>query len=126
MNSLARESLLGPLTKVSLPTYEHYLVGKAIRKPFGKAKRTSIPLQLINSDICDPLNVRARHGGSYFINFIDNLMRFGHIHLISHKSEALDDFRRYANLVENQLDKNIKALKLTEAASSYQNNLKSF
>ena len=44
MNRLARENLLGSLAKVSLPTCEHCLVGKAIRKPFGKAKRASVPL----------------------------------------------------------------------------------
>ena len=57
------------------------------------------------------MNVRARHGGSYFITFIDDFTRYGHVYLISHKSEALDCFRRYVSLVENQLDKSIKALR---------------
>ena len=57
------------------------------------------------------INVRARHGASYFIIFIDDLTCFGHVYLISHKSEALDCFRRYVNLVENQFDKSIKALR---------------
>ena len=57
------------------------------------------------------MNVRARHGGFYFIAFIDDYTRYGHVYLISHKSEALDCFRRYMRLVENQLDKSIKALR---------------
>ncbi len=57
------------------------------------------------------MNVRARHGDSYFITFIDDFTRYSHVYLISHKSKALDCFRRYVSLVENQLDKSIKALR---------------
>ena len=65
MDRLTRKSLLGSLAKVSLPTCEHCLTGKATKKSFGKAKRAYVPLQLIHSNICDPLNVRARHEASY-------------------------------------------------------------
>ena len=57
------------------------------------------------------MNVRARYGGVYFITFIDDYTRFGHIYLIFHKSETLECFRKYINLVENQLDKRIKMLR---------------
>jgi transposase InsO family protein len=57
------------------------------------------------------MNVRARHGGNYFIIFIDDFTRFGHVYLISHKSEALDCFIRYTNLVGNKLSTKIKALR---------------
>jgi transposase InsO family protein len=33
------------------------------------------------------MNVRARHGGRYFIIFIDDYMRYNIVYLISHKSE---------------------------------------
>ena len=91
-----------------MPTCENCLVEKITRKPFGKAKRAKFPLQLIHSDICGPMNVRTRIGASYFITFIDDFMRFGYVYLISHKSNALDYFKRYMNEVENQLDKGIK------------------
>jgi len=57
------------------------------------------------------MNVRARHGAYYFITFIDDYTRFGFTYLISHKSEALACFQKYVNLVENQLDSRIKALR---------------
>ena len=44
MNRLARDSLLGQIAKINLPTCEHCLAGKFTRKPFGKAARASIPL----------------------------------------------------------------------------------
>ena len=55
--------------------------------------------------------MRARHGAEYFITFIDDFTRFGHVYLISHKSDALDCFKRYTNLVENQLNVKIKTLR---------------
>ena len=89
MERLARERFLGSLAKINLPICELCLAGKATRKPFRKGKRVDYPLQLMHYDICGPMNVRARYGASYFITFIDDFTRCGHVHLISHKSEAL-------------------------------------
>ncbi|KAJ4730414.1 Gag/pol protein [Rhynchospora pubera] len=111
MNRLAKDGLLGLAAKFNLPTCEHCLAGKAIRKPFGKAIRATSPLQLIHSDICGPMNVRARHGGVYFITFIDDYTRYSQVYLISHKSDALSCFKSYMTLVENQLGTTIKALR---------------
>ena len=68
-------------------------------------------LQLIHSNICGSMNVKARHGANYFITFVDDFSHFGHVYLISHKSGALDCFTQFTRLVENQLSMKIKALK---------------
>ena len=104
LSRLVKSKLLGSLTKVNLPTCESCLAGKATRKSFGKAHRASAPLDLIHSDICGPLNVRNRTNKPYFITFIDDYSRYGHIYLISHKSEALRCFEAYLNEVENKLE----------------------
>ena len=101
MSRLAREYLLAPFARISLPTCEHCLAGKATKKPFGTATRSSVPLQLIHSDICRLMNMRAKHRAPYFSLFIDNCTRYGHVYLISYKSDALDSFRRYVSEVEN-------------------------
>jgi hypothetical protein len=93
---LVRACLLGPLIKVNLP--------------FGKAIRTETHLQLIHSNICDPMNVRIKHDKYNFIIFIDDKTCFDLIYFISYKSEALDCFKRYINEVKNKLDKMIKVL----------------
>lgn len=92
--------LLWSLSKIDLSTFEHCLAGKMLQKPFGKATKSEFSLQLIHSDICSIMNVRARHRASYFIIFIDNFTCFGHVYLISHKSEALECFRYYMSEVE--------------------------
>ena len=114
MNRLAKEGLLGTLDKIELSTCEHCLAGKTTRKPFGKGTRAESPLQLIHSDICGPMNVRARHGAAYFITFIDDYNLYGYFYLIFDKSQALECFVKFMNLVENQLDKKIKILRIDQ------------
>jgi transposase InsO family protein len=111
MARLAREGLLGLLVKVDLPICEPCLAGKACRKPFGKAVRATQLLELIHSDICGPMNVKARHGVSYFLTFIDDYTRYGYFQLIAHRYEALDCFKRFVVEVENQHEKSLKALR---------------
>ena len=104
MGRLAKEGLLDRLTRVKLPRCEPCLAGKATIKPFGKAMRASSPLELIHSDICGPMNVKARHGAIYFITLIDDYSRYGYVYLLSHHYEALDVFKRFVAEVETQLE----------------------
>ncbi|KAL0294412.1 UNVERIFIED_CONTAM: hypothetical protein Sradi_6889300 [Sesamum radiatum] len=110
MTRVAREGLLGSLAKVNLPTYEPCMVGKAYRKPFGKAKRATHPLELVHSDI-SPMNVRARHGAFYFLTFINDYSRYRSVYLLSHRSEALET---------------LKFLELTEGENTFLSNLSKF
>ena len=50
---------------------------------------------------------------------IDDFTRYGHVYLISHKLKVLDCFRRYINLVKNQLDKKIKTLRTSQLENIY-------
>ena len=109
IDRLVKQGLLPNYDKVDLFTCEHCLTGKATRKPFGKGTRADFPLQLVHSDICGPMNVRARHGAYYFITFTDDYTRYGIVYLINHKSEAISCFQSYMSIVENQLDRKIKA-----------------
>ena len=71
MGRLAKEGLSDRITKVRLPRCESYLARKATIKPFNKGMRASSPLELIYSDICGSMNVKALHGATYFITLID-------------------------------------------------------
>ena len=68
------------------------------------------------------MNVRARHGASYFIIFIDSYSCFGYVYLISHKLEALDCFRCFVHEVENQMEKTLKILR-TDKGREYLSDL---
>ena len=73
--------------------------------------RASSPLELIHSDICGPMNVKARHGATYFITQIDDNSRYGYVYLLSHRYEALDVFKRFIAEVETQLERRVKILR---------------
>ena len=122
LKRLAKDGLLEPIEKIDLPVCEKCLARKAKRLPFGKVRSATLPLELIHSDICSPLNIRARHGAQYFITFIDDFTRFGHVYLISHRYEALDCYKSYGALVENQLNTKIKYLQ-TDRGREYLSDL---
>lgn len=66
INRLARNDLLGQLANINLPMCEYCLVGKSIKKLFDKGTRDKFPLQLVHSDICGPINVRARQCSLFY------------------------------------------------------------
>lgn len=58
------------------------------------------------------MNIRARHDTHYFVNFIDDFTHFGVLYPIFHSFEALDCFKRFQHMAENQLNTKIKALQI--------------
>ena len=111
MTRLAREGLLGSLTKVDLQLCEPCLAGKACRKPFGTTKRVAHPIELVHSDICGLMNEKARHGASYFLTLIDDYSQNGYVYLLSHRHEALDFFKRFVVEAENKHEKGLKTFR---------------
>ena len=52
----------------------------------------------------------ARGGFFYFITFINDLSRYGHLFLIKNKSKSFEKFKEFIAQVENQTEKSIKTL----------------
>ncbi|MDD0298907.1 hypothetical protein PSY73_23285, partial [Shigella flexneri] len=79
------------------------------RSPFvGQMARAKDILEIIYSDVCGPFREMARGGFFYFITFIDDLLRYGHLFLMKHKSESFEKFKEFKAQVENQTGKSIK------------------
>jgi len=108
MSRLAKEGLWDWLARVKLPRCELCLTGKATIKPFNKAMRASSLLELICPDICEPMNVKARHGATYFMTLTDDYSWYGYVYLLFHRYEALDLFRCLNAKVENLLEQRVK------------------
>ena len=82
------------------------------KTPFtGQSERANELSGLIHSDVCGPLSSTARGGFQYFITFTDDFSRYGYVYLIKHKYESFEMFKIFKNKVQNQLGKNIKALR---------------
>jgi hypothetical protein len=58
----------------------------------------------------------ARGDFQYFINFTDDISRYGYIYLMRHKSELFEKFKKFQNEVQNQLDKTNKFLQSVEVS----------
>ena len=126
MTQLAREGLLVSLTKVDLQLCEPCLAGKACRKPFGTKKRVAHLIELVHSDICGPMNKRARHGASYFLTLIDDYSRYSYVYLLSHHHEALDCFKRFVAEVDNKHEKGIKTFRTDRGCEYLSEKFKEF
>ena len=51
-------------------------LGKNIRKPFPQSEHKSKePLDLLHSDVCEPMSVHSINGYSYCVTFIDDYSR---------------------------------------------------
>ncbi|KAL0362100.1 UNVERIFIED_CONTAM: Retrovirus-related Pol polyprotein from transposon TNT 1-94 [Sesamum calycinum] len=91
---------------------ESCLKGKMTRKPFvGQSKLANGLLDLINTDICGPLNTQTRGGFSYFITFTDDHSRYGYVYLMRYKSGAFVRFKEFRLEVETQTGRKIKTLR---------------
>ena len=56
---------------------------------YGTMEQATGLLEIIHTDACDPMSVEARGGYRYFLNFTDDLSRYGYIYLMKYKSEIL-------------------------------------
>ena len=90
---------------------------KLTRSSIQSIERHIEPFDLIHSDICDLKFVQTRGGNKYFITFVDDSTKNCYVHLLKSKNEAIEKFVLYKSEVENQLNKNIKLLKVIEVVS---------
>ncbi|KAL6982051.1 hypothetical protein U1Q18_052698 [Sarracenia purpurea var. burkii] len=84
---------------------------KLTRSSFHLVERSTEPLGLIHTDVCDLKYVQTPSANKYFITFIDDSTKYCYVYLLKSKDEALDKFILYKNEVENQLSKRIKVLR---------------
>ena len=94
MHKLVGEGMFDLSDINSLPTCKSCLKGKMTKTTFnGNMERAHGLLDLIHTDVCDPLNVSTKYGQSYFITFTDDHSSFGYVYLIKNKSEAFEKFK---------------------------------
>ena len=111
MKKLHADGLLELFDYESLDTYEPCLMGKMTKTLFsGTRERATDLLEIIHTDVCDPMSVEARGGHRYFLTFTDDLSRYGYIYLMKHKSGTFEKFKEFQSEVENHRNKKIKFL----------------
>ena len=80
---------------------------------FGKAIHTTQgTLDYIHFDMWVPSRVPSKGGASYFDTFIDDLSWKVWVYMLKQKSEVFKVFHQWKALVENQMGKKIKRLRI--------------
>src|SRR3954467_11820152 len=112
MKKLHADGLFESLDYESLDACEPCLMGKMTKTPFsGTMKQATDLLEIIHSDVCGPMNIKACNRYHYFLTFTDDLSRYGDIYLMKHKSETFEKFKEFQSEVENHRDKKIRFLR---------------
>ena len=109
---LHKDGFLESLGYESFDACEPFLLGKMIKTPFsGTMEQATDLLDIIHTDVCGPMSVKAHGKYRYFLNFTDDLSRYGYIYLMKHKSETFEKFKEFQSEVENHRNKKIKFLR---------------
>ena len=86
--------------------------GKMHADPFPIShSKTSIPLQLVHSDLHGPLKVSTHQGYRYWVSFIDDFSHFKATYLLKHKSETLNAFKQFKAWAENVTSQRLGTLR---------------
>ena len=96
MNKLHVDGLLE-----SLGACEPCLMGKMTKTPFsGTMERATDLLEIIHTDVCGPMSVKAHGKYRYFLTFTDDWSRYGYICLMKRKSKIVERFKEFQSEVE--------------------------
>ena len=88
-------------------------LGKHYRQPFpkGVAWRAKQVLELVQTDVCGPMQNPSHSQNRYFILFIDDCTRMTWVYFMKQKSVVFGIFKKFYSLVEKQSGFFIKTLR---------------
>ncbi|GKE89251.1 putative ribonuclease H-like domain-containing protein [Tanacetum coccineum] len=84
---------------------------KACYKAITAMSSISEPLQLLHMDLFGPTSIRSIDHKYYYLVITDDYSRFCWVFFLEHKDETYPILKDFINLVENQLNKKVKAIR---------------
>ena len=98
--------------EVKAPCYA-CLKGKQSQNYFPKeeATRATELLEIIHSDICEPMKSKSLGGNAYFVTFIEDSSRFSTANFMRNKSEVFNKFKECEAMATNKTGKRIQILR---------------
>ena len=124
---LAKKSL-SPFAKgMSLKPCDYCLLGKQHRVSFHiLSTRKSNVLDLVYSDVCDPIDVESLGGNKYFVTFIDDASRKVWVYFLKTKDQVFKHFKKFHAMVEREKGKPLKCLHTDNRGEYTSNEFKSY
>ncbi|GBM30067.1 Copia protein [Araneus ventricosus] len=76
---------------------EECVIAKQSNTPMSKGPRSRehLPMRMVHTDICGPIDPSTREGKKYFVTIVDDFSRFCEVHLLKHKSDILEVFKLF-------------------------------
>lgn len=104
------------------------LMGKQTRKVFPhKAKfSASKALELVHGDLCGPISPTTNSGYKYFFLLVDDYSRYMWVYFLRSKDEALQAFKKFRVMVENEPGKRIKMFRTDRGGEFNSNEFKEY
>lgn len=115
LRSMASKGLVKGVPVVSKPLQvcEACLAGKQVRSSFPNKSmyRSESPLDLVSVDLCGPISPESKAGNMYFMLLVDDCTRYMWVYFLKTKSQAIEVFKEFKSLVENEYNCKIKCLR---------------
>ena len=105
MERLIKDEILTSLDFSDFTSCVECMKGKYTNVKKNGVSRATELLECIHSDIWGLYSIPTINRHKYFISFIDDFSRYSYVYLIREKYEALDVFKIYKVVVENQLNR---------------------
>ena len=78
-----------------------YQFGKQIKLPFNNSDSfSSVPFDLIHSNVWDPTLFTTEGGSRYFVIFVDDYSRFTWIYMLKHCSDFVPIFQTSHKMIQ--------------------------
>lgn len=124
LKDMVQRNLVKGVTMSNIDNFqcEACILGKQHRKSFPKSTRVnkSAPGKLVYSDICGPIATSSVSGARYMLLFKDSCTGYRVAYFIKHKSDTLECFVRYNNVIKTKFGHSVNALHV-DNGSEYTN-----
>ena len=117
VNDLDKKNLVNGL---NLPFADENKTNDCEACILGKMQRVSCPkdsqnraancFEIIHTDLCGPMQVDSVGGSRYLLSFTDDYSRYVTVYFLKRKSEVLQKFKEYVNLIKNRTGSQIRKL----------------
>jgi hypothetical protein len=100
------------ITKPTNTLCKHCQQGKQTKTMFkSKEYPMTRPLEIVHTDLVGPTTTKGLKGEKYFMLLVDYYTRITAVFFLKNKSEAFENFKIYKEMVENEMDSEIKCLR---------------
>ena len=85
---------------------EGCIFGKQHRETFSveKSYKAHTPLEIVQYDICGPMQASSMGGYNYFLTFINVFTRKTWVYFLKNKSDAFSSFQHFKALMRTRVD----------------------